>query len=112
MFWRKRDLAMTRPPRTLIPSSHRTGWIRAWGERCSRPVRGRNYARCVVCGLRICSDDATGLLFGNPAHAECAFVHRLESLRPGRDTSHEGPPFSTVDMTDEQWQALINALSR
>jgi hypothetical protein len=36
-----------------------------------------------ICATRVCADDALGVIDGEPAHAECALIHRLRASEPG-----------------------------
>ena len=74
--------------------------------------RGRPPVRCVICGTRLCSEDAIGLVQAGVAHAECALVHMFESptLDQSLDHANARTRPESQQMSDEQWRALLAAL--
>jgi hypothetical protein len=99
-----------RPFAPAFPTSRRharkpLGAGHRWG-------RTRRSARCVICGLRLCPEDAIGLVPEGTTHAECALVHMLESqpLQTVRDDRGVASSSHRERADEEQWRALLREL--
>jgi hypothetical protein len=66
---------------------------------------------CIVCGTRVCSDDAIGLIPEGMTHAECALVHMLDRENPDRVRRRPGlVAASSGVLSEQQWDDLLLGL--
>ena len=96
-----------------IPEVGHRRWMLALLSRTAHWSSGGRRAHCVMCGTRVCREDAISLLPRGISHAECALVHMLEtdeSNNPDHSRDGKAPLPLRPRLPGAQVTAMIQAL--